>query len=832
MSSSVDVPPSRQGQAMDVDGDVLESQGAAGRSMPAAGPSDTSDPAATLRAAALMTLKRGRPRRGSSVVPAPPRRPLPASSRADIIPPDSVQLDYGSDEMIPAVVPVSKPAPASKNDKAAPSDDKSAPKDDKDASEDEEGQIREEGEISDSESTTPQHPSNVKTPAPKSTPAAEMPSPTPQIPSVDKLSLKPHPIRTSPPANPSTGSIAPLVASPISIAPTTRSSSLDTVQPVVDENHVRPGLAMTQVQYSTAQDIILDLLGWGVPPEYLVDYGLSREVIFYVFTDLHLRLPSNLDCTGLAEWHPPNGRLSAPSDMLSTRVPPPLQASRRRSSGHPSLPPKPSVPQGQVVTRTSSSGLSTSAAPFIPNTQPSPNTPLRPSSSLNDMEQQRRQELLARKAALASRKLKAAASLAETSSHSTPSSTASSPRAPPSASDIVMNMAGGAPKLTSVAFGDSFASMSTKAVPEATVEELLRAALVQASGTASDPNVMDVDEPIPGFGQITTASGSGSTSASASRASPPHHTADRAPRPGSKTSGPPPASGSAAAPFRSPPHDADATSANGTPSATSAHAEDDGAAPPPSASSFGSEASTVRRGTKRPVAADFVDFDPGPRARSRSNPHGQPDEVSHGHGQSLARLSRKNGSFAGLTGSRRCVIELSDDEGDDGRGDEGANGHGQRNGHEGGDNDGLARNGRPFWSPAPHIPYASGAATPTTSMSPRMLTQSPAALLEKEQEIKRMREMIAQREMLRKKKLALQAVSGATTGPPTPVSQMPGPTSNGTTFAVTPLARTPEVTAPTTPERKEDSNDDVHHDDPEHVKTELKSPLALKMPIG
>ncbi|KAG6819361.1 hypothetical protein H0H93_012544 [Arthromyces matolae] len=43
-----------------------------------------------------------------------------------------------------------------------------------------------------------------------------------------------------------------------------------------------------------AKDDVLDLLGWGVPPEYLVECGISSPVIYRIFTDLHLRLPSNL----------------------------------------------------------------------------------------------------------------------------------------------------------------------------------------------------------------------------------------------------------------------------------------------------------------------------------------------------------------------------------------------------------------------------------------------------------------------------------------------------------------------------------------------------------
>ncbi|KAJ2928463.1 hypothetical protein H1R20_g8631, partial [Candolleomyces eurysporus] len=40
-----------------------------------------------------------------------------------------------------------------------------------------------------------------------------------------------------------------------------------------------------------AKDLVLDLLGWGVEPQYLLDSGVSAELIHRVFTDLNLQLP-------------------------------------------------------------------------------------------------------------------------------------------------------------------------------------------------------------------------------------------------------------------------------------------------------------------------------------------------------------------------------------------------------------------------------------------------------------------------------------------------------------------------------------------------------------
>lgn len=50
---------------------------------------------------------------------------------------------------------------------------------------------------------------------------------------------------------------------------------------------------MTDEQLWEAKVVVLDLLGWGVPPSYLIDFGLSRETVYYVFTELQLKLPDN-----------------------------------------------------------------------------------------------------------------------------------------------------------------------------------------------------------------------------------------------------------------------------------------------------------------------------------------------------------------------------------------------------------------------------------------------------------------------------------------------------------------------------------------------------------
>ncbi|TFK32259.1 hypothetical protein BDQ12DRAFT_728814 [Crucibulum laeve] len=52
---------------------------------------------------------------------------------------------------------------------------------------------------------------------------------------------------------------------------------------------------LTPEELDRAKSLVLDLLGWGVEPEYLVYCGVSQPAIYKIFTDLRLRLPTNLD---------------------------------------------------------------------------------------------------------------------------------------------------------------------------------------------------------------------------------------------------------------------------------------------------------------------------------------------------------------------------------------------------------------------------------------------------------------------------------------------------------------------------------------------------------
>ncbi|KAJ3504233.1 hypothetical protein NMY22_g17991 [Coprinellus aureogranulatus] len=58
-----------------------------------------------------------------------------------------------------------------------------------------------------------------------------------------------------------------------------------------------------------AKDLVLDLLGWGVPPQYLLDRGVSPQLVHRIFTDLQLQLPENFAL--------PSDLAEAPSSVVS-----------------------------------------------------------------------------------------------------------------------------------------------------------------------------------------------------------------------------------------------------------------------------------------------------------------------------------------------------------------------------------------------------------------------------------------------------------------------------------------------------------------------------------
>lgn len=164
----------------------------------------------------------------------------------------------------------------------------------------------------------------------------------------------------------------------------------------------------------------------------------------------------------------------------------------------------------------------------------------------------------------------------------------------------------------------------------------------------------------------------------------------------------------------------------------------------------GQSLASLRRGGKRPVAADFVDIDVGP--------HGHRNGVSNGHTQPPGLLRRKkNASFASVSTMRRCVIDLSDSEGE-GDGDVAMREIGDYENEGWGETSGSGYSS-PRPARAPVVMNAIGAsqwpAPPYGPTPGSSRTMSPAALMEKELEIQKMRQLIALREQGRVKKLTV-----------------------------------------------------------------------------
>ncbi|KAF6757420.1 hypothetical protein DFP72DRAFT_233999 [Ephemerocybe angulata] len=321
----------------------------------------TLDSPSSLRALALSTLKSKRRKPVAPtqlpVIKAPVTRPhLPPIPQ-----PDAMQLDYGEDE--------SSAGTKTKPIQSAP------PPSDGDI------QMLEEGEITDEESPTESQSTNLPSPI--------VFDALPRRPSTQQM------LTTTPSAPLATGGGLSLLARITDAPKVLLESSVASFTPewpnspppppprIINDHQVRPNVLMTQSQYDTAKDLVLDLLGWGVAPDYLLQCGLSRELIYYVFTELNLRLPTSLDTTGLLPYNPETVKdftFIDPGPSLRERI-------RSESIASTPAPPSPEqIPATQIE---------------IPRPHPS-------QGDLHDIEKQRRQELVARKAVQASRKARKA----------------------------------------------------------------------------------------------------------------------------------------------------------------------------------------------------------------------------------------------------------------------------------------------------------------------------------------------------------------------------------------------------------------------------------------
>ncbi|KAG6849930.1 hypothetical protein H0H93_003459 [Arthromyces matolae] len=678
-------------------------------------PPPTSDPALSLRELALKSIKSRR--KVVHVEPVlPPRPPVMESP---------FQLDYGQEDgplaQDPSKTPViSTPKPATlkppsfvATQKPPPNTLKVSPSN---PTSNLEIQVREEGEISEEEEVqvtlTP-----LKQPSPSSHVANSISSPrqpistttSPQISSSTPQLLPPLFGRISePPAASDSSLVVPNDAS--SAMQVDSESILPASGPIHDPAHIRPGVAMNQEQYDQAKDIVLDLLGWGVDPEYLVDCGVTREVVYYVFTELNLRLPRNLDTTGLVPFTPEDA-LELRKAVLMPPPPPPVQT--RRPSQEPSVASSSSIPP----VYTPSPPPDASPARKVATPSRSMELPKTLSSSeLHDMEQQRRQELMARKAAIASKKLKRTPSsvTSSPSSSTTVSASSNSKQDPDKKADSVDD------------FLKTIGSSSTSDTTSRDNNAALRQPLVDE---------MDVDE-IPGLSGSKPYKAT-TTSALVISSAPSHSIIPRSPTESSNTP---------LSPNHPPPSSTESIATTFSSQSTETATSTSSSVPEPH---LPEGPALQRRSFRRPVASDFVDFDP--ESRPPSHPSSR-----NGFRPPSGPLRRRGTGFASVSSQPRCIIDVSDSEGE-------------------GDGDIAMRDieipVRGYASPLPIKPFPQYLTTngwetpPTTTSTPTLATptgtMSPAALLAKENEIQRMREMIAEKERKLREAKALEASAKA-----------------------------------------------------------------------
>ncbi|KAI9465576.1 hypothetical protein BJY52DRAFT_592877 [Lactarius psammicola] len=623
------------------------------------------DPAELLRQAALSSRKLKRRKLDSNAPITSLPRPLPRS----IVTIPSIALDYGPEEPsstpsieerppLTTLVPVQPSTPTRSlahtspplrdaSSGAAPqislSDDLSA---------------REEGEISESEDPPFQRP------PPKSTTIsgvvyharAESPgfvrspfgSRSPSVIAEDTYQHATPPPSVSRRLSVDTPPVTLKMQAPL------ESFRLETPLYVLDTHHVRPGLSLTQRQYDTAKEVILDILGYGVPPEYLIDCGLSREIIYYVFTELNLRLPNNLDLVGIPPYPPPpdviasillsQSSYSLPSVSLenSSVVD---DATVRGSSEHPAFSPQPlpphdldRPPQAPVSYQGSTSATLLALS----------------ESTLAAMERQRKQELLARKAVQESRKRKEPVPLAAAEPSTSPTTVTStgadvSTRASVSVEDFLNSI--GPPLYDG-------ADPRQDLIPENEPEDM-EAYSPESAGAFERNSLPDDDRSMPLVDRTSvppySEDASLPVSASASEA---NFSFER-----EKGKTP--------------------VLTNKTPQILEnlpTRSRSDGILAPPSTRDDGYDsrrssstpqpnAPIPRRGTKRPVAADF-DLDPVPKVYTPPvlSRTGSGAGLSYGGGYYPSPHVRHRmngvvaGGFASLNSTRRCVIDVSDSE--------------------------------------------------------------------------------------------------------------------------------------------------------------------------
>ncbi|KAJ2929758.1 hypothetical protein H1R20_g7323, partial [Candolleomyces eurysporus] len=552
--------------------------------------------ASSLRALALSTLKskRRKPAAVQPVVPGLSRRLPPVPSL------DGMQLDYGEDE--------SASAAGSWMDVDSPVI--------------QDGHMREEGEISDEEGSSKRLSAKAETELPPQEPPAAPENPLPAPGGLSLLDRITDPPKVLPSMPESLKPLSERISSP----PTASTSSRS-----IHAGQVRPNVPMDQSKYDTAKDLFLELLGWGVKPEYFIEAGVTRELIYYAFTELNLQLPENLDTKGLLPYNPETVKSFSfiepdPSSPASLKEPSPFP-SDAPDTGKPSH-------KDQVA-----------AVPA--------------QGDLHDIEMLRRQELIARKAVQASRKAKKA-----------------------NTNPVVAN------------------------VPSETVDDFLNSIMPAVEVVPSSPHT-------PASPLVESSS-----ERPAPSVSPPSPTLFE-----EKSNSTPP--------LEAPPLSTESVTVT----------FDNAMRLSPDSSSGDStptHQNPNRRGTKRPVASDFVDWDGSSRPLGRSNSYDVTPHPHHHH------TRRKTGTTSFVNVPMRCVIDLSDSETDE--------------------DDETAT--RPTTSKVVFALPSNGVSTPNrfkpvAKSASSTGTTTPSTLEETEREIERMKQLIAERTRRQNLKKLAAAKAGA-----------------------------------------------------------------------
>ena len=395
----------------------------------------------------------------------------------------------------------------------------------------------------------------------------------------------------------------------------------------------------------------------------MIDCGLSREIIYYVFTELNLRLPNNLDIVGIPPYPPPPDVIA--SILLSqSSYSLPLAVLDNSNIVNDAAVTRPLTPHSMyilpsfptltlIVPYTDPDRSSQAQEPASHEGSVSASLLALSESTLAAMERQRKQELLARKAVQASRKRKEPMPLA---------------MAEPSTSPTTATSTG----------ADVFARASASAV---SVEDFLNSIGPPLYDDA-DPKQDLIAENEPGDMEAYSPEPAGVFE----RNSLPY---DDWPKPLVDRRSVPPSSEDASLPVSASASEANFSTegktsllANKTPQILEnpcVRSKNDGILAPPSTGDDGYDsrrssstpqpnAPISRRGTKRPVAADFDDPVPKvytPPVLSRTG-SGAALNYGGGYYPNPHVRHRMNGvvagGFASLNSTRRCVIDVSDSE--------------------------------------------------------------------------------------------------------------------------------------------------------------------------